>query len=181
MRIFNTTIVVALFFKTMPFNQKIVESRIKLDSDNIYIDFPSNRFKYESKSYKKPKKHEVNQDIVFKKENLIGKWKADENFTIEFKKNGKFLIKYLLPTYSEKSFYSRIIDDVKTGDYLVDEKGIVTMVYVWKEKTVRVFKDSEIKKYTATYSYKVSTYSKDYFKFENITIPESARQFNRIK
>jgi hypothetical protein len=127
-----------------------------------------------------PKKEEPVKEMICKKENLIGKWKADANYTLEFQKDGRFVLQYLEPTYSEVR-YNRIVNDVKTGDFFVDEKGIVTLVYLWNEEILKVFKDNKIQKYTATYAYKVLTFSKDYFKLENITVPESPRQFNRIE
>lgn len=122
---------------------------------------------------------QTNKDIC-RKENLIGKWRSDANYTLEFQKDGRFVLQYLEPTYGEVT-YDRIVNDMKTGDYFVDEKGIVTLVYFWNEEIIKLFKDNKIQKYTKTCSYKVITFSKDYFKFENITNPEPPRQFNRIE
>lgn len=160
--------------------KRIKESLITECSKNLGISLNSELVEDPVAKKEEPQKVESVTDLICKKENLIGKWKADANFTLEFHKDGRFVMQYLSPTLNEVT-YNRIINDVKTGDYFVDEKGIVTMVYSWNEEILRVFKENKVQKYTATYAYKVSTFTKDYFKLENITIPESVRQFNRVE
>lgn len=124
-------------------------------------------------------KEEQKKEVVYKKEQVVGRWKSDSNFTIEFYRDGKFTQSYLGKYQSPNG--GTINNNTKTGDYFMDERGILTLVYNWSETKTILSKTTKPKQYSVTYEYKILSLSKEYFKFENRTIAEKAIQFNRIE
>ncbi len=120
---------------------------------------------------------EVKETKIPTKAGLIGKWKTDDHCIIEFKEDGTFYKKYLDKIVTPSGGY--IVDDIVSGDWFLDDKGIMTMRASWQEN-VGVFRD-KFKNYTSTNQYDFKSYSADFIKFENLKYTEVATQANRIK
>ncbi len=118
-----------------------------------------------------------NKKAIPNKKELVGKWKTDNNSIIEFKSNGTVVFKYLDRFLTSNSGY--IVDNVKSGDWFLDEKGILTLKLNWSEDvgTLR----TKIRAYTSNYKYSFSSFSSDYIKFENTEYVEVAIQANRME
>lgn len=83
------------------------------------------------------------------KENLIGRWKTNQGNIVEFKEGGK---------YSETLISGIII----TGDWFLDEKGILTINTEYHYEQL-LTKKPKINRYS--YQYSVDYFSKDFIKY----------------
>ena len=112
------------------------------------------------------------------KEALLGKWKTDSKAIFEFQNSGKFTLQYL-----ERQPYTNnggfIVDDRKSGDFFLDEKGTLTLVFNWSED-IGTF-STKIRYFTKTCEYKFATFTDDFIKLENITTAEPSIQCNKIQ
>ncbi len=123
----------------------------------------------------KEKSKELNKEFVTKSF-LEGKWKSDDNSIFEFQKSGQFTLKYLTNRFSAGG---GLIQDGKTGDYFLDGKGKLTMVYNWSEDVGNF--TTKIRYFTQTCEYNFVSFSEGYFKMENLTIAEKAIQCNKVE
>jgi hypothetical protein len=115
------------------------------------------------------------------KSGLIGKWKSVDNAIIEFKEDGSYVKKYLTHNMHKKRSgeYYFIQNDILTGDWFLDDKGILTIRENWSEDvgTLR----TKIRNFTSTNVYQFLTYSEDYIKYESTTPGSDPIQANKIK
>jgi hypothetical protein len=112
------------------------------------------------------------------KEGLLGKWKSDSKAIIEFQSGGQFTLQYLVKQpYTNNGGF--IVDDKLSGDFFLDEKGILTLVYNWAEDVGAL--KTKIRYFTRTCEYKFATFTSDFIKLENMTVAEPSIQCNKIQ
>jgi len=106
-----------------------------------------------------------------KRENLIGKWKLDNNATIEFKKDGTYAWLNLYDKPMDNGYY--IKDKLIYGDWFLDEKARTVKLSVkytgelWNKRLTKII--DSINYYEAEgRKYKFGDFSKDYLKIERM-------------
>jgi len=111
------------------------------------------------------------------KANLIGKWKTDQGTTVIFNENGTFT----------KVFHDNIlvgdymnIENQKTsGDWFMDEAGVLTLIENWVYVETKLFK-TKLWNGSANGKFKFETLSKDYFKMSLIEGYACCKEYNKL-
>lgn len=126
-----------------------------------------------------PAKEEVvEEEEANLRQMLIGRWKTDDNAIIEFKSDGTYLKKYLVQ-YQNPVTEGLLVDNIMTGDWFLDEKGALTIRTNWKEDIGKRRK-VKIQAYTNSTTYKFTSFSTEYIKFENQIPGYMPIQANRV-
>ena len=158
--------------------KRIKEAVINQCAKNLGIDLNIEPKKeevvVEKKEVEAPKNISNNMPT---KEVLVGKWKTAQNSIIEFKSDGTYYEKFLYRKITKD--YNFVVDDVYTGDWFLDDKGVLTLALNWKEDH-GTFKE-KIRNFTNTSTYKFTAISIDYIKYEDTTPGYEPIQANRIK
>lgn len=98
------------------------------------------------------------------REFLFGKWKVDNNTTIEFNSDGTF-VKTMLFRFVTSN-YGNIEDNKSKGDWFLDEAGTLTLNEKWTEDigSRRV----KLQGFYGTGTYKFISFSENYIKYKFI-------------
>jgi hypothetical protein len=152
--------------------KRIKEAIINQCTKNLGIDLVSESKqepKYETKidtvKIVEQKKEEkvVNKDIITK-EMLVGKWKTDNNLIIEFSDNGKFIKTFLTTIYNTTTGGYIYSNTSSTGDWFLDEKGILTLQEVWNEDIGKLRTKNQL--FTTKGRYTIISINSSYMKFQ---------------
>lgn len=107
----------------------------------------------------------IEEKSTLTKKNLVGTWKTDDNYSITFNENNTFIKKFESNQMTKR--YNYIEDITTTGDWFLDESGILTLKENWTEIEYKLLKTREYN-YTATGKYKFVSFSGDFFKIDTI-------------
>lgn len=101
---------------------------------------------------------------IITKEFLIGKWKLDNHTIIEFKSNATFIKTFLVSFWTSGSRGYIYANSTSTGDWFLDEKGILTIQETWTEDIGKIRTNNV--KYIATGRFKIVSFMENYFRYQ---------------
>lgn len=142
--------------------KRIKEAVLTQCAKNIGVEFASTVKSTEQTE--KPASTAKSDETKLSRDFLIGKWKADNNTTIEFKTDGTFVksMHYRFVT----SNYGHIEGNRTTGDWFLDENGTLTINEKWTEDIGA--RRVKLQNYFANGVYKFVSYTDNYIKYKYV-------------